>query len=151
MKLIKTIMMAASVALVSAPMALPTVAAAQESPLVRGEYSDLSGITVKDGGGLAYAEYLATTWVANQEFAKSQGWISDYKMFANVDARDGEPDLYLMVTYPSVPDAAEGERRGKVYREWAKKTDAQLRKEAGNRAEFRTTRGTMMLQEWTKR
>ncbi len=147
MKLIKTMMMAASVALV----ALPTIASAQDFPLVGGEYSDMTGITVKDGGGMAYATYLADQWVKNQEFAKSQGWISDYRIFRNVDARDGEPDLYLMVTYPSVPTAAENERRGKVYREWAKKTDAQLRQEAGNRAEFRTERGTMMLQEWSKR
>ncbi len=147
MKLIKTMMMAASVALV----ALPTIASAQDFPLVGGEYSDMTGITVKDGGGMAYATYLADQWVKNQEFAKSQGWISDYRIFRNVDARDGEPDLYLMVTYPSVPNAAENERRGKVYREWAKKTDAQLRQEAGNRAEFRTERGTMMLQEWSKR
>ena len=144
-------MMAASVALVAAPLALPTAAAAQEFPLVGGAYSDLTGITIKDGGGGAYAEYLATAWAANQEFAKSQGWISDYKIFSNVNARDGEPDLYLMVTYPSVPDAAEGERRSNAYRAWAQKSDAQLEAEAGNRAEFRTVRGEMMLQEWTKR
>lgn len=150
MKLIKTMMMATAVAIAS-PVILTTAAAAQEFPLAGGEYSDMTGITVKEGSGLAYAEYLATTWAANQEFAKSQGWISGYKIFRNVDARDGEPDLYLMVTYPSVPNAAESERRGKVYREWAKKTDAQLRQEAGNRAEVRTTRGSMMLQEWAKR
>ena len=147
MKLIKTMMMAASIALVAAPVAV----AAQEFPLKGGEYSDLSGITVKDGSALAYAEYLATTWAANQEFAKSQGWISDYKVFTNVRARDGEPDLYLMVTYPPVPDAAEGERRYAAYREWRKKTEVKLQEESGNRAEIRTQRGSMMLQEWTKR
>lgn len=63
MKLIKTMMMAASVALIAAPMALPTAAAAQEFPLVGGQYSDITGITVKDGGGLAYASYLADQWV----------------------------------------------------------------------------------------
>lgn len=151
MKLIKTMMMAASVALIAAPMALPTAATAQEFPLVGGQYSDITGITVKDGGGLAYASYLADQWVKNQEFAKSQGWITDYRIYANVNGRDGEPDLYLVVTYPSVPDAAEGERRSAAYRAWAKKTETQLAAENGNRAEFRTVRGSMMLQEWTKR
>ena len=150
MKLIKNLMLATAV-MVASPVMLTTAAAAQEFPLKGGEYSDMTGITVKDGGAMAYAEYLATTWAANQEFAKSQGWITDYRIFSNVDARDGEPDLYLMITYPSVPDAAENERRAKAYRAWAKKTDAQLRQEAGNRAEFRTERGSMMLQEWTKR
>lgn len=150
MKLMKNLMLATAI-MVASPVMLTTAAVAQEFPLAGGEYSDMTGITIKDGGGMAYATYLAGEWVKEQEFAKSQGWISDYKIYSNVDARDGEPDLYLMVTYPSVPDAAEGERRGEVYRAWAKKTDAQLAAEAGNRAEFRTIRGEMMLQEWTKR
>lgn len=151
MKLMKHMMMALGAAMVTVPMALPSAVAAQEFPLVGGEYSNMTGITIKDGGGLAYAEYLATAWAANQEFAKSQGWITSYKIYSNVDARDGEPDLYLVVTYPSVPDAAEGERRNKAYREWSEKTEAQLQAESGNRAEFRTVRGTMMLQEWMPR
>ena len=36
----------------------------------------VTGIDVKDGGGLKYAQNLATEWVKNQEYAKAQGWIS---------------------------------------------------------------------------
>ncbi len=151
MILIKTIMMAASVALVATPMALPSAVAAQEWPVVQGDYSDMTGIFIKDGGSLKYAQYLAGEWVKNQEFAKSQGWISGYKMFYNVNRREGEPSIYLMVTYPSIPDAAENERRNDAYDAWSKKTNAQYEAEAGNRAEFRTVMGSMMLQEFMAR
>nr|WP_156167362.1 hypothetical protein [Aurantiacibacter marinus] len=151
MKLMKHLLMAASAALVAAPAVLPGVAAAQDFPLVGGEYTSMTGITIEDGGGLAYANYLASEWARNQEFAKSNGWISDYRIYSNVDARDGEPDLYLMVTYPSVPDAAESERRGNEYRAWREMTDAQMEAAAGDRAEYRTVRGTMVLQEYTIR
>lgn len=151
MKLIKSMMMAASVALLAAPAVLPTAATAQEWPMVQGEYSDVTGIFIKDGGSLKYAQYLAAEWVKSQEFAKSKGWISGYKMFYNVNARDGEPTIYLMVTYPSIPDAAESERRNDAYDAWSKKTSAQQNAEAGNRAEFRTVMSSMMLQEFTVR
>lgn len=150
MKLIKHIMMTGAV-LLAAPIALPTSAMAQEFPLVAGDYTSISGIFIQDGGTLAYAQFLAGQWAKNQEFAKSKGWISDYKIYINVDARDGEPHVYLSQTYSSVPTGAELEKREKEMAAWSKKTDAQLDTEAGDRAKFRTQRGTMMLQEYTIR
>lgn len=151
MKMFKTMMMAASVALVAAPMALPTAAAAQEFPLKAGDYTSVSGIYVKDGGTLAYAQHLANSWVKNQEYAKSKGWISDYKIYLNVDARAGEPTLYLTTTYSAIESNEEYERRGKELRAWASKSIAQLETESGDRAEFRTIMSSMMLQEYTVR
>lgn len=151
MKLMKTMMMAASVALVATPMALPTVAAAQEWPFVGGEYSEMTGIFIKDGGSLKYAQYIANEWARDQEFAKSQGWITGYKMYHNVNAREGEPTIYLVVTFPSIPDAAENERRSKAYDAWSKKTIAENEAAAGDRAEYRTVMGEMLLQEFKKR
>lgn len=144
----KTLLAVASMA-VALPMA--TSAMAQQFPLVAGEYTDMTGITIKDGGGLAYAEWLASEWRADQEFAKSQGWISDYKIYASVNRRDGEPDLYLVITYPSVPDATVSEQRSDAYLAWKRTTDAQLEAASANRAEFRTVRGSMMLQEYRPR
>ncbi|PKP95384.1 MAG: hypothetical protein CVT75_02135 [Alphaproteobacteria bacterium HGW-Alphaproteobacteria-14] len=144
-------MMAASVALIAAPMALPTAAAAQEWPMVGGEYAEMTGIFVKDGGSLKYAQYLASEWVRNQEFAKSQGWITGYGMYGNVNPREGEPHIYLVVTFKSIPDAAEDERRSKAYDAWSKKTIAENEAAAGNRAEYRTVMGSMLLQEFKVR
>lgn len=150
MKLMKSLMLATAVAFAS-PVVLTTAAAAQEWPFIGGEYSTMTGIFIKDGGSYKYAQYLATEWARDQEFAKSQGWISDYKMYGNVNPRDGEPSIYLVVTFPSIPDAAEDERRAKAYDAWSKKTIAQSEAEAGNRAEYRTVMGAMLLQEFKKR
>lgn len=150
MKFIKHIMMTGAV-LMAAPVLLPTAAAAQEFPLVAGDYTSISGIFVEDGGTLAYAKHLAGAWAKEQAFAKSKGWISDYKIYINVDARDGEPNLYLTTTYRDIPNGAESEKRQKEWAAWSQKSDAQLDVESSDRAKFRKLRGTMMLQEFTIR
>jgi hypothetical protein len=150
MILTKKIMMTAA-AFMASPVMLPTVAAAQEFPLVAGDYTSVSGIFVEDGGTLAYAKHLAGEWARNQEFAKSKGWISDYGIYFNVDARDGEPNIYLTTTFRDIPNGAESERRNKEWQAWSKKSDAQLDAESGDRAKFRRLRGTMLLQQFTIR
>lgn len=137
--------------LLAAPVALPKMAVAQEFPLVAGDYTSVSGVFVEDGGTLAYAKHLAGAWAKEQEFAKSRGWISDYKIYFNVDARDGEPNIYLTSTYRDIPNGADSERRNKEWAAWSKKSDAQMDAESGDRAKYRKLRGTMMLQEFTIR
>lgn len=150
MKLIGRMMMAGAV-LMAAPVAWSAPAGAQEFPLVAGDYTSVSGIFVEDGGTLAYAQLLAGQWAKNQEFAKSKGWISDYRIYMNVDARDGEPNVYLTYTYRAIPSGAEMEKRDREMAAWSKKTDAQMDIESGDRAKIRKQRGTMMLQEYTIR
>jgi hypothetical protein len=67
---------------------------AEEWPLVGGDYWEVTGIDIHDGGGFKYAKWLATEWRKDLEFAKSKGWIKDYMIMANVHARSDEPDLY---------------------------------------------------------
>ena len=80
--------------------------AQDENPWKAGNYWNVSGIHVKDGGGLKYAQYLATEWVRNQEYAKSQGWISDFMVLSNTHPREGEPNLYLITISASLPSSA---------------------------------------------
>ncbi len=136
-------------ALVAAPLAMtcPAPAAAQNYPLDYGDFSDVTGIDILDGGGIEYANYLATEWRKSQEFAKSRGWISDYRVYSNMYPREGEPDLYLMVTYASMPDAAEATRRDEAYRKYMKKNDTQMSAESGNRGKFRKIMSTNLLSE----
>lgn len=150
MKFTTKIMLAGAM-LMGVPTAISTTAMAQEFPLVAGDYTSISGIFIQDGGNLAYAQFLAGEWAKQQEFAKSKGWISDYGIYLNVDARDGEPHIYLTQTYAYVPGGAEMEKRNKEWEAWSKKTDAQMDAESGDRAKFRTQRGTMMLQKYTVR
>lgn len=44
-------------------------------------------------GAMAYANFLASTWKADQEYAKSKGWIKSYMVMSNVHGCKGEPDL----------------------------------------------------------
>jgi hypothetical protein len=134
-------------ALCASSAVIATRAVADEYPLVGGDFWEVSGIIVKDGGGLAYANFLASEWRENQEFAKSKGWIKSYMILANNYPRKGEPDLYLISITDKVASGPEGEKRLVEYMEWRKKTIAQMEKESGNRTEFRELGSDALLQE----
>jgi len=120
---------------------------ADEWPLVSGDYWEVTGIDIKDGGDLKYANWLADEWRKNSDFAKSKGWIKGYMLFANVYGRAGEPDLYLVRIIESVVSGAEGEKRSDEYQEWRKKSFEQMEAESGNRAEYREVMSSELLQE----
>lgn len=141
-------------ALAATALTLPLAAplAAQDYPLVPGEYVQMNGIDVEDGeGALKYAQWLATEWKRFQEYAKSQGWITDYGIYTNVNPRAGEPDVYLVTTFASLPDAAEQERRDRAFDAWSKTTVQQQAAASGNRATYRTVVSSMLLQEYKPR
>jgi hypothetical protein len=131
-----------------ASAAVPTSTfAADEWPMAMGDFWEVTGVNLKDGGGLAYANFLATEWKADQDFAKSKGWIKSYMVLSNPYARKGEPDLYLVVVSERLPAGAEADKRGDEYMAWKKKTQAQMQKESGNRAEIRELGSSSLLQE----
>lgn len=140
---------AAAVMAVTLPLAAP--AAAQEFPLEPGDYAEVSGIFVNDGAEFKYAQHLVDVWVANLEFSKSQGWVTDYKIYVNVNPREGEPNIYLMTTFARLPDAAEQERRNAAWREFTQASVEQQISESGDRAEYRTVQSSLLLQEYTPR
>jgi hypothetical protein len=122
-------------------------ASADEYPFTGGDYWEIAGIHVKDGGGLKYAEWLASEWRADQEYAKSKGWIKGYKVIGNVYPRAGEPDLYLVTITDSIVSGPEGEKRSAEYMAWKKKSMAQMASESGNRADYREVTSSSLLQE----
>ena len=128
-----------------------TAAAQEQWPLVGGDYWEVTGIDVKDGGSWKYAKWLATEWRKELEFAKSKGWIKDYMILANVHNRSDEADLYLIRVREDIPSAAVGEKRQKEYIEWQTKSLEKLVGESGNRAEYRTVKSTSLLQLLTIR
>jgi len=133
--------------LCSASAAISMRASASEWPMTTGDFWEVTGVHLKDGGALAYTNFLATEWKADQEFAKSKGWIKGYMVLSNAYTRKGEPDLYLIVISERLPSGPEGEKRDDEYTAWKKKTLAQMQKESGNRLEFRDIEGSMLLQE----
>jgi hypothetical protein len=124
-----------------------TAAVADEWPLSSGDYWEVSGIKVKDGGDFKYAQFLATEWKKSTDFAKSKGWIKDAKILYNVYAREGEADIYLVTIRDSIPTGPESDKQGQEYQDWMKKTFETMVGESGNRAEFRTLLGSELLQE----
>jgi hypothetical protein len=137
----KAAVMAASLALA---WSVPGIA--QNYPMTGGEYVEVSSITIEDGHDVDYANYLSSQWRANQEYAKSQGWITGYEVLANVNKRPGEADLILVVRYKSIPEGAEGERRGAQMREHLKQTDTQMAAASGDRAKYRHVLGSTLWQ-----
>ena len=122
-------------------------AAASEWPVVAGDYWDVTGIYIKDGGNLKYMTYLAGEWRKLQEFAKSKGWIKSYMILQNTNPRSGEPSIYLVVTMEGVASGAESEKRNKEFEAWSKKSNETLESEAGNRADIREVKDDLLLQE----
>jgi hypothetical protein len=129
----------------SAAMHAPALAG--DSPLIPGDFYEVTAVKVKDGGGSSYANFLATQWRANQEFAKSKGWIKSYMVLGNVYPRKGEPDLYLVVVSERIPSGPEADKRDDEFFAWKKKTQAQLEKESGDRLEIREVEASLLLQE----
>jgi hypothetical protein len=133
--------------LCSAAAAIPMRALADEWPMTQGDFWEVSGIHLKDGGALTYANFLATEWKADQEFAKSKGWIKAYMVLSNPYNRKGEPDLYLITISERLASGPEVEKRSEEYMAWKKKSQAQMVKESGNRLEVREIEGNLLLQE----
>ena len=109
-------MVLAMVGALALAVSLPATAQ-DENPWKAGNYWNVSGIHVKDGGGLKYAQYLATEWVKTQEYAKAQGWISDFMVLSNTHPRKGEPNLYLITIAASLPNSDESDNRARMLRE----------------------------------
>lgn len=146
----RKLMSALALGAVAATMSAASTAQDQW-PLAFGDYWEVTGVDIKDGGGLSYAQFLAGEWKDNLEFSKSQGWIKGYKIFSNVHARAGEPDLYLVTISESIVSAAEGDKRFDAFQAWKKKTIAQMQTESGNRAEYREVLSDALLQELSVR
>lgn len=130
-----------------ASLSLSSTVVAQEWPLVGGDYWEVTGIHVEDGAGLKYSNWLAAEWRKNLEFAKSKGWVKEYKILSNVYGRQGEADLYLIRIMEGIPTGAESEKRGVEWVEFMKKSVSTMQEESGNRAEYREVLSSSLLQE----
>jgi hypothetical protein len=142
---------AAAAFALSTAMAAPALAQANTSPLKAGSYWTVSGIKVKPGQNLRYANELAGVWMKNQDYAKSKGWISSYHILSNPYPRSGEPNIYLVTVFSDMVDQAEADRRGVEMRTMNKQTLEQAQAAAAGRAEYTESVSTMLLREQVRR
>jgi hypothetical protein len=138
-------------ALGAATMFVAVPAAAQDIPLVSGNFWNVSEVTVDDGHFGDYADFLTSTYRKNMEWQKSKGYIKDYYILSNNSKRSGEPDLYLVTIFDHVTTPAEDLQREKEFNAFMAQTSRQLDAASGTRAKYRHLGGNYLLQELVPR
>jgi len=133
-------------ALGAVAMAWAVPAASQELPVVPGDYWDVQGIKIDDGHFAEYADFLASDFRKESEFAKSKGWMKGYYMLENVNARADEPNLYLIRIYDHMPTAAEQVQRQKEMTAFVGSTTRQQLAQSGARGSYRHIGSNELLQ-----
>lgn len=131
--------------------AQPAASQQYPNPYKVGNMWTVSGIHVKPGGTLKIAKDLAEVWQKQQDFAKSKGWISGYKILVNSFPRENEPNIYLITMTDRLATPDEVDARGVEMRAFMKMTGEQMQAAAAGRAEFSSSGSTTLLREWVKR
>lgn len=108
-------------------------------------------VDVEEGQYENYMDYLTRTWIPNQEFAKAQGWITDYHVLDSTNPRDGEPDIVLITRFADHPSVAEMERRNKIMNDRMKSDDHGQDAASGQRNKMRRLMGSVLYREVVKR
>ena len=134
-------------ALGAATMLTSVPAAAQDLPLVGGDYWDVAAIKIDDGHFADYADFLVSDSRKQNESAKSKGWIKAYYNLANNKPRKDEPDLYLVTVSDRIPTPAEQIARNKEMNAYLQSDDRKQIAGSGHRATFRHLEGDMLLQQ----
>ena len=144
MKRMKSLFAGAAM-MVAAAMATPAVA--QELPVKNGSVWVASRIDTLPGQMPAYLDYLATEWKKQNEFLKAEGVLLSYRVLRTNQARNGEPDLILLLEYKDYASNAQQEAI-------TKKLEAAMRRDArqgaaGNleREKIRSLMGSTEYQE----
>lgn len=136
-----------SLAAAALAAALPNTAAAQEMPLVPGDYVEMSGVRIDDGHDYDYATYLAGPYRKQLDFAVSKGYLKSYEILLNDYPREGEPTVYLIQRFERMPTLAEQQQRSREYYEFMQRSAQQLDAESGERAKYRTVISEQLLRK----
>ena len=130
---------------IAIPLSVP--ASAQESVYTPGGYWNVQGIHIEDGQFENYMDYIADRYDRSQQFARRQGWISGYDILVNVNAREDEPDLYLIVRMPRLATPQEEVERERRLNEHMAETTRQATEGSGQRVTMRRLGSNLLLQE----
>jgi len=122
-------------------------AAAQELPLIGGDYWDVTSVKIDDGHFAEYADFLVSDSRKQNEYAKSKGWIKAYYILSNNNNRKDEPDLYLVTVSDRIATPAEQIARNKEMNAYLQSNDRKQIAGSGQRATYRHITGDMLLQQ----
>jgi hypothetical protein len=143
MKKVKTLFVSA--AMIFATLATPAIA--QEVSYKPGSVWEASRIDVLPGQFQNYMDYLATTWKKNQELAKAEGIVLEYHVLAVNNARQGEPDLVLIIEYKDYQTTAQQEAFSKKVNAAMAMDNRQQAAANGERGKMRELMGSIEYQE----
>lgn len=128
---------------------IPSLASAADAarPYDNGPVWQVSAIQTKPGHFDDYLRYVSTTWRALNEELKKQGAVLDYKVLTVADARDNEPDLYLLVEWKNMAafDTPLDKQDALTRKVFGSVADAN--KAGMDRESIRTLRGDMLTRE----
>jgi hypothetical protein len=142
----RTLLLAAALAAGSVVLA-PAAATGQALPYTPGNYWSVQGIYVEPGQFENYMDYIADRYRRNQEFAKSQGWITGYRILVNVNRRMDEPSMYLITEFADMPNAKEQVERDAIVERNLRETARQAEQSSGQRVSMRKLGSNTLLQE----
>jgi hypothetical protein len=126
---------------------LPLSAWAQP-PYNEGSYWAVTSVSTKPGRFDDYIEDLNSLWRRQMEKLKEDGKVKSYTMLSNVHARQGEPDLWLLVEWSSA-----GAMMDNPMEYWEKMGDSldidydEIGKRAIKREDLRTIMSTSLVRE----
>ena len=120
---------------------------AQESSYKPGTVWNVSRIKVLDGQFENYMDHLAGQWKKVQEFGKAEGIVVDYHVLATNNARDGEPNLVLVIEYKDYAKTSEIEAFTKKVNAMLATSDRKADKEYGERTKMREPMCSVEYQE----
>jgi len=143
MKTMKSLFVGA--AMIAATLVTPAMA--QESSYKPGSVWQVSRIDVLPGQFENYMDYLSSTWKKIQEAGKSEGVVVDYHVLSLNNARQGEPDLVLIVEYKDYMTIAQQEAAQKRVNALLAQDDRKAEAAGAARGKMREQLGSMEYQE----
>jgi len=115
----------------------------------QGHVVQVTEVHIKDGMFNAYINDLNNVWRKFLEAQIEDGDVIDYGMYSNTSTREGEPDLYLTVTYKNWAAFDRGVEYFEKLGEKVLGSTEKMREANIDRGELRTIGSTYTLREIT--
>jgi hypothetical protein len=125
----------------------PPAAAAAASSYTPGSVWVASRIKVLPGQFENYMDYLSTTWKRVQELGKREGMVVSYRVMQVNNARQGEPDLILLIEYKDYATTAQQEAMSDKVNAMLAQSDRTADTASAARGPMRELLGSVQYQE----
>lgn len=143
----KRILLSAALAVAPVFCMTSSPALAQDSVYTPSGYWNVQGIYLEPGQFENYMDYVADRYRKSQDYSRSKGWITGYRILVNVNRRQDEPNLYLITEMPRLATPQEDIEREKMFNQAMAETTRQAEEGSGKRVSMRRLGSNLLLQE----